>query len=325
MEDVAGYRVLRSAGRGDRARLLLGFDEGRTVVLKVSAADDARAAVEIAALDRSAGEHVVALADVSVDEQATVLVLERLPSGTLAELLERRSGLDAGEAVTILAPIAATVDRIHAAGVAHGRLSLSAIGFREDGSPTLVGFGGAEFFAADTPEVVRETVAGVLLDREALRGIVGMVLARVVGARADAARRLTGEIADASPGAVAERLFGLAASTPVRFDDDGEIVAVRMGEPRDVEPEESPVATFPSWLRALVPEWARERLEEPLARVIAVWNGWEPRRRRLFLGAVAGGLTVLVAVALVPGAPAASTVEVHPTPSQPAVAEPALP
>jgi hypothetical protein len=327
VEDVAGYRVLRSAGHGDRARLLLGYDEGHTVVLKLTASDDPYRGVEIEALHRAAGEHVVALEDVSVDEHEAVLVLERLPNGTLAELLERRGGLDAGEAVTILAPLATTIDRIHAAGVAHGRLSLGAVGFRGDGAPTLMGFGGAQLFAAQSPEVVLETVPGVLDDRAGVRAIAALVLARVVGERAPAAKAVAAAISDAAPGAVAAQLFDFAAATPVRFDPDDELVATRMGEPQALEPtDDPPRAALPPWLLALIPEWVSDRLAEPLVRISAVWSEWDPRRRRLALGALAGGVTVLVAIAAVP-APSdhAPVVAVTSDASPPPSDEPELP
>lgn len=326
MEDVAGYRVLRSAGRGDRARLLLGFHEGRTVVLKITPADDPGTAVEIEALARAAGDHVVGLDDVATDGVETVLVLERLPNGTLAELLERRSGLDAGEAVTILAPIAATVDRIHTLGVAHGGLSLGAICFRDDGAPTLTGFGDAELFPADTPEVVRETVVGVGADRAALAAIAEVVLGRVVGPAAQGARNLAAGLASTTPGDLADRLFSLAAPTPVRFTDDDDVVAVRMGEPQEPEHiDDAPLAGLPAWLTALLPEWLRERLAEPAARVLALWSAWEPRRRRVVLAAFAGGLGLVVACALVPASPVASVAEPTPTPIATSAAEPSLP
>jgi hypothetical protein len=319
VEDVAGYRVLRSAGHGDRTRLLLGFHEARTVVLKVTAADDPCVAAEIEALHRAAGDHVVVLHDVSVDEHETVLVLERLPNGTLAELLERRGGMDAGEAVTILAPIATTIDRLHDAGVAHGRLSLGSIGFRDDGAPTLTGFGGAHLFAPGSPEVVLETEPAVLDDRAAIREIASLVLERVSGERASAAKRVAMAIADAAPGAVATHLFELAAPTSVAFDGEDEMVSTRMGEPREVEPvEERPSAVLPPWLGSLLPEWVSTRLAEPVARVWAVWSAWDQRRRRLVLGALAGGVTVLVAVAAVPApndAPPAVAVTSASTPS----------
>jgi hypothetical protein len=327
VEDVAGYRMLRSAGHGDRTRLLLGFHEARTVVLKVTTADDPCVATEIEALHRAAGDHVVVLDDVSVDEHETVLVLERLPNGTLAELLERRGGLDAGEAVTILAPIATTIDRIHAAGVAHGRLSLGAIGFRDDGAPTLTGFGGAHLFAAGSPEVVLETVPAVLDDRAGIREIAALVLERVTGERASAAKGVAVAIADAAPGAVVAHLFELAAPTPVAFDGDDEIVAMRVGEPREFEPDvELPPVVLPPWFGSLLPEWVGERLAEPVARVAAVWSTWDQRRRRLMLGALAGGVTVLVAVAAVP-APndTPPAVAVTPASSPSALDAPALP
>jgi len=301
VEDVAGHRILRSAGHGDRTRLLLGFHGARTVVLKVTAADDPCVAREIEALHRASGDHVVVLEDVSVDEHETALVLERLPNGTLAELLERRGRLDAGEAVTILAPIATTIDRIHAAGVAHGRLSLGSIGFSDDGAPTLTGFGGAHLFAAGSPEVVLETEHAVLDDRAGIREIAALVLERVTGERASAAKRVAAAIADAAPGAVVAHLFDFAAPTPVAFDGDDEIASTRMGEPRELEPvEQLPPAVLPPWLASLLPQWVPERLAEPVARVAAVWSTWDQRRRRLVLGAVAGGVTVLVAVAAVP-------------------------
>lgn len=310
MEDVAGYRVLRTAGRGDRARLLLGFYDGRTVVLKVTPAADPLAFVEVAALDRAAGEHVVELLDVSADGHETVLVLERLARGTLAELLERRAALEAGEAVTVLAPIASTLERLHSAGVAHARLSLAAICFRDDGAPTLTGFGNAELFAPGTPEVVRETVPGVLADREALHEITRIVLDRVAGPRGDAARRLAGSLVSGESSDLSERLFGLAAASPVRFDDalDG-AQTHRVGTPRDPEPAEldSVPRVLPTWIAALIPDWVHDRLEAPAARAVAIWSGWEVRRRRVVLGAVAGSLTVLGAMALVPAGPAAST------------------
>jgi hypothetical protein len=331
VEDVAGYRVLRTAGRGDRARLLLGFDEGDTVVLKVTSADDRGAAVEVEALERSAGEHVVQLLDVSVDAEQTVLVLERLTKGTLADLLERRGGLDAGEAVTVLAPVATTLERLHAAGVAHSRLSLAAICFADDGAPTLTGFGGAEFFAPGSPDVVRETVPGVLADRAALHEIASIVLGRVVGARAEAARRLAAELSASSLSELAERLFALSPAGAVRFDDPGgEVSSARVGVPLPGNAAEAvDPAVLPPWLRALAPEWIADRLEEPWAGVAATWSGWEARRRRLAVAVVAASVAGLAALALVPAAPAASSDEGAPvataTPVPSAAAEPGLP
>lgn len=334
MTDVAGYRVLRAAAHGARTRLLLGHDGASTAVLKVSDAGDARFAVEAEALARAAGDHVVGLLDAARDESDAVLVLERLDRGTLAELLERRAGLDAGEAVTILAPLAATVERIHLAGVAHGSLSLSAVCFAADGSPTLVGFGSAELFAAGAPEVVRESFAGVLADRAALRALVGIVLSRVIGARADAARRLGATIGESSPAQLVAALFDLAAAQPVRFESDPDAISprvVELGEPEEASPP-TPLAV-PPWLWALVPDPLRERVapvvESVVERVAAVWSGWDTRRRRITLAVVTAGATAALALSVIPaGAPAAvdaaplpgatpSTSPVHELPDDP--------
>jgi len=314
--DVAGYRVLRTAAHGTRCRLLLGFDDGSTVILKIADAGDPKFGVEAEALTRAAGDHVVGLLDAARDDLDAVLVLERLGHGTLAELLDRRAGLEAGEAVTILAPLAATVDRIHASGVAHGGLSLTAVCFGDDGSPTLVGFGGAELFAPGSPEIVRESVAGVLADRAALRGLATLVLGRVTGTRADAARRLAAALGEVLPLDLAAALFDLAAATPVRFEADEEpgIAAPRMvqvGDPVEAEREAS--ALLPPWLTALVPESLRERIEEPLSRVKAVWDAWGLRRRRLTIGIAAAGAIVVLAPTVLPSGP-----------SQPVEAAPAV-
>jgi hypothetical protein len=331
VQDVAGYRVLRTAGRGDRARVLLGFDDGLTVVLKITPSADPLAFAELAALDRAAGDHVVGVLDVSADGEETVLVLERLAKGTLAELLERRRGLEVGEAVTVLAPIATTLERLHAAGVAHGRVSLSAICFRDDGAPTLIGFGNAVLFAPGAPEVVRETVPGVLADREAITEICRLVLTHVVGARAEAARRLAEHLGPgAAPAELADRLFALAPASPVRFDDDvvDDVHTARVGMPHGDDPtEEAPERVLPPWITTMIPDWITERIEPALAAVTRIWSGWERRRRRLAVATVAASFSGLAALALIPAPPAASSAP-DPAPSASPVAaasQPSLP
>lgn len=311
MDEVAGYRVLRSAGHGSRSRLLVGFDDGATVVLKVCAADDPRVAVELAALDRAAGEHVVELLDVAADERETVLVLERLPGGSLAELLERRTGLGAGEAVTILAPLATTLERLHAAGVAHGSLSLGSVVFREDGAPALVGFGAAELFAPGAPEVVRETVPGVIADRAALRSLVGLVLARVTGDRAASARRLAAGMVAATPTGVADALYGLASPDAVIFEqEESAAEPVEWRADALVEEIETPrPAVLPPWILAFLPDGLRERVAAQAQLLRTRWEGWPIGRRRLGLGLVAGALTVVVALAVVPSSPSTGVAE----------------
>lgn len=305
--------------------MLIGYHDGRTFVLKAGATGDARVRIEIDALSRAAGEHVVALEDVAADERNTVLVLERLPNGTLAELLERRTALDPGEAVTILAPLAVTLDRIHTAGVAHGALTLSSVCFRDDGAPTLVGFGAAELFAPAAPEVVRETVPSVRADRVALAELAALVLGRVGGAGAAGARHLATTVADVSPEELANALFAVATPAPVRFgesDADADAVAVRVGEPREPGPDTpTPPTVLPLWIANLLPDALRDRVAEPAARLTGIWAGWEPRRRRLAVGITVAAVAVTLALIAVP--PSSSPLSSSPPgSSQPGAAAP---
>lgn len=329
MTDVAGYRVLRSAATGSRTRLVVGFAEGRTVVLKVARRGDERAVVELEALDRARGEHVVALEDVDLGDDETVLVLERLGGGTLAELLDRRAGLDAGEAVTVLAPLALTLDRVHRAGVAHRALSVGAVVFRDDGTPVLTGFGAAELFPPEAPEVVLEGIDGVRADREACADLARLVLGRVTGTGASAARRLADRLEGMPPAALAALLFDLAAPAAVRFEDDaadsGITRPVAMADPVAAE---EPRTVLPPVLAGLIPEGLRERIEQPLARGRALWAGWSSTRRRLVLGGGAGVLVLVVALVALPGgsdpsraAPPAASADPTPVATEPDLPE----
>jgi hypothetical protein len=320
VEDVAGYRVLRTAGHGDRAVLLVGFDEGETVVLKVTGRDDAAVPREVEALQRAAGDHVVGLRDVESDARQVVLVLDRSSQGTLAELLERRASLEPGEAVTMLAPLATTIARLHASGIAHGAVSPASVCFDDDGSPTLVGFGSAELFAPGAPEVVLDGIGGVDADRRALGALVESVLARVGGV----ARRQV-DVSDAAPAALAAALFEWATPAPIRFEaDTGDAVVVRpTAVAIETELDESTSPGLPHWLTAVVPETVLERIEEPVAKISAIWNGWSTRRRRLVLGGAAGALATLVLVAALPApAPSAATGSTSPVPATTASGQP---
>lgn len=333
---LAGYRALRVIGRGERgSEVWLGVDDGHQVALKVAspsvAADSAALGTELAALDRAAGDHVVRLLDLDVTPRATVLVFERLTGGDLAEMLARRPGLAAGEAVTILAPLAATVERMHAAGVAHGRLDPGRVLFRSDGSPTLTGFGAAVLFAAGTPEVVRETVAAVAADRAALVALAAAVLGRVAGPRAQVAGQLAARIVAARPadvaGLIATAAFELAAPLPVRFADDsaaaaavdsgagvgagvgGAVRLIPLLEPAadsDSHRGRSAEAAASGLRAAFGPEGVVGALLErgPTAGVRAAaarhWAVWSVRRRRATLAFAAGVAAVLVAVVVVP-------------------------
>lgn len=217
--EIAGYRVLRRLHRGARSEILLARDpEGaEPVALKVSARGS-RVDTEIPALHRAAGQHVVRLLDVHLERDTAVLVLERLGSVALGDLLRRH--LEAGEVVTLLAPVARELRRLHDGGTAHGALGVDHVGLREDGTPVLLGFGAARGFASGLPEVALERVDAVVADRERMRALAGVVLGRVGGERETAARRFAERLASGTHEEVlpllSEELFDLAGPRPVR-------------------------------------------------------------------------------------------------------------
>lgn len=354
---LAGYRVLRALARDDDAEVLLGFretDDGAAdggsdpvhVALKVMAATPEGwralgAAME--ALSRARGAHVVAAHDLDSSDGQLCLVLERLPRGSLAELLGRRSALDAGEVVTILAPLAGAIQRMHAAGVAHGALGARAVLFRDDGAPVLIAFGGASLFPPGSVEVVLERQPGVLADRRAIVELAGLLLTRVVGSRARAAAAILTEMTNCPPDAVVPllttRLFELAAAMPVRFTvDEAETETSTRRVPVVDSPAETPppataagMQRLGSALAKLVPEALVQRTIDvvdgsPLATAVAAvtsrWRSWTSGRRRVTLGLAAGSIALVTIVALVPSgsdsALAGAASSPRPTPSAPA-------
>jgi hypothetical protein len=330
---VAGFRVLRSLARDAEAEVLLGFREGEqpsTVALKTAEATPARwaATVEVLeALERARGEHVVEVFDVHCTDEVLCVVFERVPNGSLAELLVLRGRLDAGEVVTIIAPLAATLERMHAAGVGHGAVDARTVLFRADGAPVLIGFGSSAVFPPGSPEVVLEREGTVCADRRALRALACLLLSRVSGARARASHALVTQLESCPEPFVLDllgrRLFEVAAAVPVRFtvhDDDaasGEPTrAVPIGPP--VEVGEGVMPSRQGWtaiLVRLIPEaWAQRVLDSvagsPLAPVLAAaaraWRRWSPGRRRLVLAVAVVVVVLGGSLSLIPTAPSAS-------------------
>ena len=83
-------------------------------------------------------EHVVRLRDsVPLPDGSLALVLDLVDGGTLAQLVAARGHLRPGEVVTVLAPLAATLAELHAAGIQHGDLAPGNVLFDASGRPML--------------------------------------------------------------------------------------------------------------------------------------------------------------------------------------------
>jgi hypothetical protein len=224
-DTVGGYRLVRRLGTGDAAEVFLGVaatgadDAGReAVAVKVlhPLAPDERLARELEALARLDHPHLERLLDVAVDPTGRpCLILERLTGGSLATLLGATRPPSAGEAVTVLAPIAAALDGMHAAGVAHSAIRLRSIRFRDSGAPVLRGFGRASLVPPGEPPARLSSLPGVLSDRRDLAIVVCAVLesagVSLPGPELDVA-------VDGFGQRLAERLFDLAEPRPVRLE-----------------------------------------------------------------------------------------------------------
>ncbi|MDQ1576794.1 MAG: eukaryotic-like serine/threonine-protein kinase, partial [Microbacteriaceae bacterium] len=221
---LAGYRVVRRLGAGERAVVFLGRslgddDADSCAALKVFGADvdNDSIATEVAALSAARSPHVERLIDVAAGTgEPRCLVLERLSGGSLAALLRERTSVRAGEAVTILASIARGLEDLHEAGFAHGRLTLATVMFAETGRPVLIGLGYAvtaaeASIAADYGRL--ELVARAVLSRVETEGRDEAVEA--VGGWLAAAR--AGHIRGRQPGELEELIFGIAQAVPVRL------------------------------------------------------------------------------------------------------------
>lgn len=144
---VPGFGIGRLLGSGGTAHVweAVRLTDGRRVALKVSHADPeaAEAAVREAAVSsRAAAEHVVRVeACLTLPDARVALVMPLMRGGSLAALVGARGHLGPGEVVTVLAPLAEALGRLHAAGVVHGDVSPGNVLLDLDGRPALADLG----------------------------------------------------------------------------------------------------------------------------------------------------------------------------------------
>jgi len=145
---LAGHRVIRLLGTGNRAVVLLGHSgTGNAVALKVfhRHTDASSIELDIAVLTSTAVPGLVRLLDVGhADDGRVCLVMERLSGGSLARYLIEHPSLSPGEAVTILAPIVVALGALHEAGFVHGNLSQATILLDHTGRAVITGFGAVQ-------------------------------------------------------------------------------------------------------------------------------------------------------------------------------------
>ena len=311
MDTLGGYRLLRTVGVGSRAEVLLAHPlrsdaELEPAVMKVygPAVSDESIVAEVEALSRAAGEHVVRVLDVtSTPDGAPALILSRHAAGSLARLLGDRGQLDAGEVITILAPLATALARMHAAGVSHGSIGPGSVLFDPSGSPALACFGRATLFAPGLHAAGLEVQQPVLADVLAFGSLAGTLL-EGAGAASLAQRART----EAAPGAwlraFADSLFDIAEPLPVDLRPRTEVDYVPF--PARVIPAVPPIA--PPTAAAPTPADGLARLRSALGRV----------RRPVWLVAGASLVALVIALVAVPQESTTATVRPSAAPSAPA-------
>ena len=141
--DVPGFELGELLARGATSEVWAGVavDGGRRVAVKVVSAALApleAAAREAAVSSSAASWHVVGVeACVPLPDGRVALVMPHLRGGSLGGLVRARGHLVPGEVVTVLAPVASALGRLHDVGVVHGDVSPGNVLLDLDGRPLL--------------------------------------------------------------------------------------------------------------------------------------------------------------------------------------------
>lgn len=319
---LAGYRLVRKLGEGSRAQVYLGAavsdrsDSPRVAALKVFRPELSRHEIgtELAALARVDLSHCVRLLDLATAPGGLpVPILGRVQRGSLAQLLRDREFLEPGEAVTLLAPLPATMLELHRLGVAHANWGASSVHFGAAGEPVLLGFGHASLFEAGLSVAALDDEPAVAGDRDGLAALAEAVLGRVRQTGGALGVRDLLDWLAASAGVrrfefaveLQERLFDLAEALPIEFArtaGQGAVVPARIGEPVVADPgvPTSPTTRTPRGA-PIVARLQDAILSSPLVplrrRLGAALRGV---RKPLWIVAGAVAAALVLAVALIP-------------------------
>ncbi|GAA4743963.1 hypothetical protein GCM10025783_14580 [Amnibacterium soli] len=218
-----------------------------------------------------AGPHLVPVVDVGTAANGDLLVVLPTPAVRLPQLLA--GGPTAGEAITVLVPLAQALQRLHAAGVAHGSIAADAVQLDADGSPSWTAPVEPTLLRRVGPAAFEERAAE---DVSAFRAL-GAVLLGPVGLAVPEGVDLV---------ALAVALFALAPAEPVRLRPVIPVPGAPLGPPSRLVPA------------AALPEQA---VAPPVtgvgARALGAIGGLRTVRTRVW--AALGGVAVLLVAAAV--------------------------
>ncbi|HEX4977159.1 MAG TPA: serine/threonine-protein kinase [Nocardioides sp.] len=144
------YRIHRIIGRGGMGSVFLADDEtlGREVAVKQvgllpgeTVPDSARAMREARSTAALSHRNVVTVYDVIEEDGSIWLVMEHVPSRSLAQILSDTGPLEPTEVARIGAQVAAGLAAAHAAGIVHRDVKPGNVLVRSDGVAKLSDFG----------------------------------------------------------------------------------------------------------------------------------------------------------------------------------------
>ncbi|MGV8896013.1 MAG: protein kinase domain-containing protein [Rhodoglobus sp.] len=343
MESLGGYRLVRKLGEGARAEVFLGYplrvaEDAIPAAIKVfrPAVTQISITREIEALSRAAGEHAISLLDLTTAPNgAPALIIARCADGSVGKLIRSRPELRPGEAITILAPIAATLERLHQAGVAHGAVRPDAVLFDAAGTPTLGCFGQAQLLSPGLSLAAREAESACSADLRAMKQFAMTVLDQV---RGDSTSAIVEWLRNSEPTGTGwldiliDWLFGVGDPAPIDMRQHPE-TAVRSVPsrllsgaplPSDAEPSEH----APTILAGLaVPEFVSRLLprQHDGARALAQLRAAISRvRLRFWVGSGVAAALLLLALVFVPQ-PVTGVAPAAPQSSASAPASPVVP
>ncbi len=175
---VPGLVLDRHLGSGTFGAVWRGVDlgTGEPVAVRIGRPAGGAEAVarEGALLRRLRHENVVRLRSVvDLGDDVRALVVDLVPGGSLAALVERRGALPPGEVATVAVGVARALQHLHAHGFVHGRLTSRDVLFDAQGRPVVtdVGVGAllAPVVAASAPPRYPSPADDVLALGELLR------------------------------------------------------------------------------------------------------------------------------------------------------------
>ena len=342
IDSLGGYRLIRKLGEGPRAQVFLAHphreaDDAIPAAIKIfhPGVSEESITLEAEALSRGAGPHSLELLDLTTGPGGVpALILTRCANGTVGRLIRERPNLRPGEAITIMAPIALTLGRLHVSGATHGAIRPDSILFDQSGAPTLACFGNARLIDSGMPAASRDAQPGLQSDLEAMRALATLVLEHV---HDDAAANLVEWLRSCVPSesgwleALACLLFDLAE--PLALDLRGDHASVAQAPPSRLM-RADPVSEAPTLRRPALldlPDFVLRLIPDNLAVpgiLRSVRTVFSSVRPRFWVTAGIVAATLLVAVVAIPPsnsdavpAPASSPVSISGSPEAPGPSE----